>query len=77
MSIEVWDRAAKSVGHHPQADHLLRSAAVAFCRRPCVWDRDGNKTFRPAVELARRFPLGFASDSALEFAGGGSSKWTQ
>jgi uncharacterized protein (TIGR02996 family) len=61
-SIGVRDRARKSVGHHPQADQLFRAAAVAFCRRPCVWDRDGGNTFRPAVEMARLFALGFVPD---------------
>ncbi|HUR52653.1 MAG TPA: TIGR02996 domain-containing protein [Gemmataceae bacterium] len=64
VSVGVRDRARKAVGHHPQADQLFRAAAVAFCRRPCVWDRDGNDIFRPAVELARLFALGFVPDAA-------------
>jgi hypothetical protein len=57
------DRARKSVRAHPQAGVLFQLAAVAFCRRPLVWDRDGLPPFpgRQAVAVARLFALGLAT----------------
>lgn len=54
------DRAAKAVGRHPQKDVLFRCAAVAFCRRPAVWDGVENESVRVAVARCRLLALGLA-----------------
>ena len=63
------DRAAKAVGRHPLKDVLFRCAAVAFCRRPAVWDGVENERVRSAVSLCRMLALGLAADAtrAREF----------
>jgi hypothetical protein len=51
----------KSLLPHPNADILLRLAAVAFCRRPFVWNRLLENPVRQAVTVARFFVLGMAT----------------
>jgi hypothetical protein len=55
------DRGRKALRLHPDAGLLSRWAAVAFCRRPCVWDQLPQVPGRQAVTVARLGALGLAS----------------
>jgi uncharacterized protein (TIGR02996 family) len=45
--------ARDAIRPHPQADALLRLAALHFVRRKCVWDRRGIEPARDAARVVR------------------------
>jgi hypothetical protein len=57
------DRARKTLRPHPNAGILFQLAAVAFCRRPLVWERLPPNPGRQAVTVARLSALGLATPS--------------
>ena len=50
---EGRNQARAAIRPHPQADMLLRLAALHFVRRPCVWDRREVEPVRGAARVVR------------------------